>query len=234
MTVQQCSTIRNFIQNPIAVQGLVDAVDRYLIIFDHEMLHPVTILLLYVAFPLVSIVVSAYNTFVTSEWVKDDVVCLITRRSSWTSHLLFATQWLTTVVAIALYFLIYRKITKHVQRQHTSNAGSLTHQQYYRDRSLVSFFFVCCTIPVILLTPTIAVTIVSGVFGLYNKVVTLISWLCLDAAIPFIWIVYVAYIPSIRQGVLDLLGISAARLFFVKDSSSQTVASLHTSADERL
>lgn len=45
-----------------------------------------------------------------------------------------------------------------------------THQQYYRDRSLVSFFFVCCTIPVILLTPTIAVTIVSGVFGLYNKV----------------------------------------------------------------
>ncbi|VDK58061.1 unnamed protein product [Cylicostephanus goldi] len=42
MTVQYCSIIRNFIQNPIAAQGLVEAIDRYFIIFEHGVLQPIT------------------------------------------------------------------------------------------------------------------------------------------------------------------------------------------------
>ncbi|WKY05190.1 hypothetical protein Q1695_005870 [Nippostrongylus brasiliensis] len=206
MTIQQCSVIRNFVQNPIAAQGLVDAIDRYIILFDIGMLHPM-ILILYITFPAVNVAFSAYNSFLTSDWVKDDVVCLITRRNSLTSNLLFASQWVATLVAILLYFRIYRKIIRHVERQRNSNPGSLSQQNYYRDRSVVSLFFVCATIPIILVCPTIVVTLVSAIFGVHNKVVTLLCWLYLDSTIPFIWTVYILYIPSIRQGVLDLVGI---------------------------
>ncbi|VDL69566.1 unnamed protein product [Nippostrongylus brasiliensis] len=128
------------------------------------------ILILYITFPAVNIAFSAYNSFLTSDWVKDDVVCLITRRSSLTSNLLFASQWVATLIAILLYFRIYRKIIRHVERQRNSSPGSLSQQNYYRDRSVVSLFFVCTTIPIILVCPTIVVTLVSAIFGVHNKV----------------------------------------------------------------
>ncbi|KHJ75383.1 hypothetical protein OESDEN_25001 [Oesophagostomum dentatum] len=220
MTAQQCSIIRNFVQNPIAVQGFIEALDRYFIIFDHGVLHPVTILTLYALFPIASILTAVYNSFLTSDWVKDDVVCLITRRSAWTSDFLFAIQWLATIAAIILYFRIYRKVRKHVRRQHMNK--TLTQERYYRDRSIVSLFFVCCTIPVILLTPTIAVTLINAIFSIRNKVITLISWICLDLSIPFIWTVYLIYIPSIRQGVLDMFGLSSLKLFTPAPSSQSS------------
>ncbi|KAL6740782.1 hypothetical protein Aduo_014104 [Ancylostoma duodenale] len=226
MTVQQCSIIRNFVQNPIAVQGLVDAIDRYFIIFDHGVLHPITIFIIYALFPTTGILVAIYNSFITSDWVKDDVVCLITKRSSWTSNLLFAIQWTTTIVAILLYFLIYRKVTKHVQHHHKMQGRNLTQERYYRDRSVVSLFFICCTIPIMLLAPTILVTLVNAIFGAHDKTITIISWVCLDLAIPFIWTVYIMYIPSIRQGILDLFGIS--NLKFVSTPSQTAVSSQAT------
>ncbi|EYB93948.1 hypothetical protein Y032_0177g595 [Ancylostoma ceylanicum] len=212
MTVQQCSTIRNFMQNPLAAQALVDAIDRYFIIFDHGELHPITIFLIHALFPTTGILASIYNSFITTDWVEDDVICSITRRSSWTSILQFAILWTTTIVALFLYFLIYRKVRKHVQHHHKLQGRNLTQERYYRDRSVVSLFFVCCTIPIIFFAPTIIVSLVDDIVGVRDKAIKIISWVCLDLSIPFICTVYIVYIPSIRQGILDLFRISNVKV----------------------
>ncbi|KHJ89088.1 hypothetical protein OESDEN_11101 [Oesophagostomum dentatum] len=203
MTIQQCSTLRNFLMNPLAAQGLVDAADRFIVIFGYGTLDTMTIFLLYIAFPLTGVMFFFVNTYLSAEMVEDEV-CGFVRRSSWTIQLMFGVQWVTTIAAFIFYFLIYRKVTKHFDSRMSSNNGSLSQERYYKDRSIVSLFLVCCTIPAVLATPSALIYFAEVTFGAYDKVVSLVGSVFLDLAIPSVWTAYLVYIPSVRRGVIDL------------------------------
>ncbi|EYC20337.1 hypothetical protein Y032_0022g578 [Ancylostoma ceylanicum] len=113
---------------------------------------------------------------------------------------------MSTVAAVVFYFLIYRKVTKHFEQVRSSHntGGNLTQERYYKDRSIVSLFFFCCTIPIVLATPTIAVLLLGLLFNVHNKSVDLAASVLLDLSILSIWTAYVIYVPSVRHGVRDL------------------------------
>ncbi|KAL6732952.1 hypothetical protein Aduo_003655 [Ancylostoma duodenale] len=204
ISIQRCSVLRNFLLNPLAVQAVVDAVDRFIVIFGYGTMETVMIFLFYLSFPLVGVIFSFINSFLSTDLAADEF-CGLVRRSSWTQHFMYAVQWMSTVVAVVLYFLIYRKVTKHFEQVRSShNTGNLTQERYYKDRSIVSLFFFCCTIPIVLATPTIAVQFLELVFDVHNKSVDLVASALLDLSILSIWTAYVIYVPSVRHGVRDL------------------------------
>ncbi|PAV87893.1 hypothetical protein WR25_08665 [Diploscapter pachys] len=160
LTVQTCSTITRFITNPLSVTGIVDAVDRYFAIFGRKPLRIRWILLFYCAFPLTGVLASVYNTWISNEFVKDDMICPIARGSEATKGVLFVVQWISIICAMIFYFVIYRKLSKHAKMLKLINKDLMY--------------------------------------------VTLIGWVLLDSTIPFIWTVYLFFVPSLKNRARDL------------------------------
>ncbi|VDO73565.1 unnamed protein product [Heligmosomoides polygyrus] len=163
MTLQQCSAIRNFLLNPLATQGLVDAVDRFVVIFGYGPLPESTIIIFYLLFPLTGVAFSLYNTVLSNELVLDE-----------------------------------------------------TQDRYYKDRSILSLFTVCCILPIVFATPTLLISGLQSTLDIENKAVDLAASVFLDFAIPSIWTAYVIYIPSIRCGLLEMIRIPRTLFALIK------------------
>ncbi|PAV69434.1 hypothetical protein WR25_09040 [Diploscapter pachys] len=79
-----------------------------------------------------------------------------------------------------------------------------TQERYYRDKQVVKLFFFSCSLPICLVLPNMLVHAVNDLFGIRHRMVTLLSWVLLDLAIPFIWAVYLVFVPSIKNRARDL------------------------------
>lgn len=101
------------------------------------------IIIFYLLFPLTGVAFSLYNTVLSNELVLDEV-CGMAQRSSWTQILMFAIQGsgsyhfdyfarttqvlfsISTAITVILYFLIYRKVTRHLSHSKSiSGNGNL-------------------------------------------------------------------------------------------------------------
>ncbi|PAV87894.1 hypothetical protein WR25_08666 [Diploscapter pachys] len=204
LSVQSCSIATRFMKNSLSVTGIVDAVDRYIAIFGRKPLRIRWIFLLYCLFPLIGICGSIYDVFISTNWITSDMICLITRSSSTLQDILLVIQWITILTAMVFYLIIYRKLAKHTKMLKLLNPDLMTQERYYRDKQVVKLFFFSCSLPIFLVLPNMLVHAVNDLFGIRHRMVTLLSWVLLDLAIPFIWVVYLVFVPSIKNRARDL------------------------------
>ncbi|VDM61454.1 unnamed protein product [Angiostrongylus costaricensis] len=168
VTVQTCSIVRNFVYNPIATQGFVDALERFCIaFFSHEM-SMITVFVLYTLFPLICIGIGVYNTFISTTLLQTDDVCAIVRRTKWTNITLVIIQWGSAAVAVLLYIAIWKQLQRRRSNAGITPVASTSHEtvklcitRYYWDPTIVRVFFICCVLPLVLAIPSVVFTLLT-------------------------------------------------------------------------
>ncbi|WKY05188.1 hypothetical protein Q1695_005870 [Nippostrongylus brasiliensis] len=219
VTVQQCSIMRNFAYNPIATQAFVDALERFLIVFFNYDMSLTIVFLLYTAFPLVSIGLAFYNSFVSYTFITSDDVCAMVRRTKWTNIALVTIQWGSAAIAVLMYVAVW----KQVRRKHKTKIpeptckGAPHHQKmgterYYWDPKVVLIFFICCVLPLILAVPSLALTIANDFEWYQNNVANVLAIAVLDMTTPVTWALYICYIGHIRRSFIDCVLCRARRI----------------------
>uniref|UniRef100_A0A7I4YJR9 G_PROTEIN_RECEP_F1_2 domain-containing protein n=1 Tax=Haemonchus contortus TaxID=6289 RepID=A0A7I4YJR9_HAECO len=211
ISVQECSAIRNFVYNPIATQAFVDALERFLkAFFDHDI--PLAeVFALYCLFPLTSIALAIYNTFISSSLSQNDDVCATVRRTAWTNIALILIQWGSAIIAFVMYVAIWgkvrriRKIDTTTAKPTSAGSSKMTTTFYYWNNNLVNVFFISCILPLVLAIPSTVFTILTEYNIYQNHVVNIIGVVILDTTTPITWILYILCIDHIRLSIIDCI-----------------------------
>ncbi|CAD6197640.1 unnamed protein product [Caenorhabditis auriculariae] len=125
ITVLQCSLFRNLTNNPMATPGIVDAIDRFLVIFGFHTMRLSLISFLYITPPILGFFIGLYNTVIPCNVIHDDFLCPVLIRTPWIYDIMNFFQWFCVAFAVTISFLCWLKIKLHVHSTTTTSKPTI-------------------------------------------------------------------------------------------------------------